>query len=327
MWKVVGDIARGRSHISADIQCQDRIYSLEKNGVVSFSLSDGAGSCKYSHIGAEIATKVVCELLTENFDELYNLDIEKVKEVIISKIIESIKESQGKDIDINDYSGTLSFVGIKGNNLISGNIGDSIVGILNDKVKPLFIPRNGEFSNQTYFFTTKYYKSVFDIFIGKLGDINGFILISDGTGDSLYNKSNSSLANAAYKMINWLDEYSIDIVKQAIKDNLEQVFTLQTFDDCSMIIAKYVDDSMNYYENIQYNRDKFNLKTTNYRRLINQINKRLLVLELLKEDEMDIRQIKSRTNYSKKTIQSLLNSLIKLDLAIKSGNKYSLNKN
>lgn len=326
MWKIAGDIARGRSHVSNNIGCQDRIYSLNNNGVVSISLSDGAGSCKYSDIGAEIATKAVCELLVERFDELYSLDIDEVKEIIILKVIEKIKDSQGMDIDINDYSGTLAFVGIKGNHLISGNIGDSIVGILNEKVKPLFRPRNGEFSNETYFFTSNYYKSVFDMFIGKLGAINGFILMSDGTSESLYNKKESSIASGAYKMINWLQEYPIETVQQAIKDNLEQVFTLETFDDCSIIIAKYIENSITSHKYIEYNRDKFNLNTTNYRRLIKQINKRILILDLLKENEMNLTQIKNKTKYSRKTILNILDNLINLNLVIKDDNKYILNK-
>ena len=46
------------------------------------SLSDGAGSCKHSDLGAEIATMVCAEYISGNFHDIYNdLDNEKVGKV------------------------------------------------------------------------------------------------------------------------------------------------------------------------------------------------------------------------------------------------------
>ena len=42
MWKIVQCAVQGRSHIKADIPCQDKTFALVKNEVYVMALADGA---------------------------------------------------------------------------------------------------------------------------------------------------------------------------------------------------------------------------------------------------------------------------------------------
>ena len=75
---IISHSIKGKSHIRDNLPCQDKTYFID-NDIQVISLSDGAGSCKHSDLGAEIATKVCAEYISENFNDIYNdLDNEKV---------------------------------------------------------------------------------------------------------------------------------------------------------------------------------------------------------------------------------------------------------
>ena len=99
-WKIASNYIIGQGHISKNIPCQDRTYKLVdkkflkikvkrkffknkkrikinkyilnfQNSFYGLSLADGAGSCKYSDIGAELVTKKILEYLNKNFEILF----------------------------------------------------------------------------------------------------------------------------------------------------------------------------------------------------------------------------------------------------------------
>ena len=72
MWQTQTDRVTGRGHQRQGMPCQDRVLSMERNGVTAIALADGAGSAALSHEGAECAVQAVCELLCENFDALFS---------------------------------------------------------------------------------------------------------------------------------------------------------------------------------------------------------------------------------------------------------------
>ena len=72
-YKQMGLQLIGRDHVQGNLPCQDRTYFRQKDGVRVIALADGAGSKKESHLGAEIATKTVTDLLIEHFDEYFTL--------------------------------------------------------------------------------------------------------------------------------------------------------------------------------------------------------------------------------------------------------------
>lgn len=238
MWKIVNYQEKGTSHKKNNLPCQDKTFVLKKNNVYSASLSDGAGSCELSHKGAEIVTKKVCNILCDNFEHLYKLDDLDVAKKIMANCILEIKKIS-IDEDINKYSSTLLFVAVKENKFIAGHLGDGVIGFSeNEIIKVLSKPQNGEYINSTYFITNTNNIDKFKIYKGYLEDIDGFILMSDGVSDSLYNRKEEVLVNSSLDLINWLDDGKSSKIKKSIKSIVREQFIRRTSDDCSIVLMK-----------------------------------------------------------------------------------------
>jgi len=245
-WKIASAYAIGQGHIKNNTPCQDRTFKLikksSKGTFYGLALADGAGSCKYSDIGAEFITKKILYFFNSKFSYILN---KKNPSVYIRQYIEKelLNLSIKKNINFKDLSSTLLVVAIKGNKVIIGHIGDGVIGVLdkNSHLKTLSKPMNGEYSNSTFFTTSTYYENRLKIIKGSIKESVGFILMSDGTEESLYNKQMESLVDANKTIINWLNTKSEKIVENALIQNLEQVLTKQTYDDCSIGVIRIVE--------------------------------------------------------------------------------------
>jgi hypothetical protein len=266
-WKIASSYIIGQGHISKNMPCQDRTYRLVdekfletkakrrifknrkkirinkyiqdlKNSFYGLSLADGAGSCKYSDIGAELISKKILQYVNKNFEILFkNKDI---RLVLTNYIENELQKITTNSITFKDLSSTLLFIAIKNNKFIIGHIGDGVIGMLDNKdnLKTISKPDNGEFSNSTFFTTSIKYKERLRILKGTLKSAVGFVLMSDGTEESLYNKKEESLSNTNKVIINWLRNNSEIDVEKALFSNLEQVISKQTNDDCSIGIMR-----------------------------------------------------------------------------------------
>ena len=242
-WKIASSYIIGQGHIQKDIPCQDRTFKLvnksSKGNFYGLSLADGAGSCKHSDIGAEHITKKILHFLNSKF--LYISKKKNPSNYILRFIEKELKSlSHKRNIIFKDLSSTLLFIAIKDNKFIIGHIGDGVIGVLdkNSNLKTLSKPMNGEFSNSTFFTTSTYYKHRLRIIKGSLKESIGFILMSDGTEESLYDKQKESLIDSNKIIINWLNKNSETKVEEGLYHNLEQVISKQTSDDCSIGIMK-----------------------------------------------------------------------------------------
>lgn len=265
-WKLASSYVVGSGHISKNMPCQDRTYTLKnevfksikikkketKSKVRSFSkiildntnsfyglsLADGAGSCKHSDIGAEFISKRILTYIENKFDLLYS-SIEM--QLTLTNFIEnSLNEISNDNISFNDLSSTLLFVVIKSNRFIIGHLGDGVIGMLDkfDNIKVVSKPDNGEFSNATYFTTSKSHANRLRLIKGILKNSKGFIIMSDGCQESLYDKRTETLAASNAQIINWLETNSEKEVEKALFYNLEQVIRNKTQDDCSIGIMR-----------------------------------------------------------------------------------------
>lgn len=283
-YKIINHSIKGRSHIRNDLPCQDKTYYIDNNDIKVISLSDGAGSCKHSDRGAEIATKVCGEYISDNFNDIYDdLDSERVGKELFKKIIdqirldieekternevgkesENLEEESSKEIEldidtseivIQDYSSTLLFVALFGNKYISGHIGDGLISINDDEqLKILSEPENGETSNSTYFFTAKSAEKYLRFKKGTIIKDTTFILMSDGTYECVYDRQENKFTSALYKFIDWVSKEDEDNVSDAILSNMEKHFINKTSDDCSIsiihitIIKSWYDKIREYY--------------------------------------------------------------------------------
>jgi len=266
-WKIASSYIIGQGHISKNIPCQDRTFKLVdqiflkkevkrkkyknksskkitrntldiENSFYGLSLADGAGSCKHSDIGAELITKKILEYIKINFNNL--MKDENIGFSLTDYIERELKKKVNDQISFKDLSSTLLFVAIKSNKFIIGHIGDGVVGMLDNEnnIKTISKPDNGEFSNSTFFTTSVKYQERLRILKGTIKNSVGFILMSDGTEESLYDKKNECLSDINRTIINWLDNNNEKNVEKALFNNLEQVISKQTSDDCSIGIMR-----------------------------------------------------------------------------------------
>lgn len=243
MYKIACAAVQGTSHAEKNIPCQDRVISLRENDIYTLSLADGAGSAKYSDIGAEVVVNQINRLLVENFHEFYEMEENNLKIRIASVIFYSLFwESFERNISLKDLSSTLLFVAVSQSNYLAGHIGDGMIGYMrNDAiVDVLSYPAKGEYHNSTFFTTVDNIQQHLRIYKGLMEDIEGFILMSDGGDEALFNRRENKFSPAIRKIFDWLIDYSEDDINLILSKNIEEKFRLKTSDDCSVGVLRNI---------------------------------------------------------------------------------------
>ncbi len=208
-WKSAGASVRGRSHSAYDLPCQDRVYASASRRVSVIALSDGAGSCRYSHYGAEIVVKETCKLLSKRFHRLYGLNNQQIASKVLNKLLKKIKRKvkRLKAESIKEFSSTLLFVAVSDTRCILGHIGDGVIGkLMGDRLSVLSYPENGEYLNTTFFVTGSDALKHMRIQRNTIEDTSGFILMSDGASESLYDRQSLALSPVSKQILDWLDD-------------------------------------------------------------------------------------------------------------------------
>lgn len=310
MWNVIQCAAQGRSHIKSDIPCQDKTYSAFDNDTQVIALADGAGSAKLSHYGAETVTKFICSELTEKFDIYFSdNDGASVKQQLIEGMLKSLSKTANQlKCEIKELASTLLFVAIKNNQFIIAHIGDGVVGYLkNDEMKIASQSENGEFVNTTVFTTSKDAIMTMKLIKGSLGEIQGFVLMSDGTETSLYSKKERKLADVLKKIMQMSVIISVDKVQEQLEQSFENVIVNATTDDCSIaMLVKKNDDFKGYLQLDNQQKQKLlGLNSSTSKKIIRRYDDILLYLQNNQSISQIARRIYLKQKYTKKYIDKL----------------------
>ena len=205
-------------------------------------MADGAGSATFSHYGAQCvvnrATDFICDKF---FDLIAQEDGRKVTQEILSVLLRALKaESELRDCELKDLNSTLLIAAVGDGKFFLAHLGDGVIGYLDEVgLKVATTPDNGEFSNETVFITSENAAAHMRIYKGELKTISGFVLMSDGTEQSLYNKRNKSLAPAVNRLIHRTTFIDSKILVPQLEEALSTVIAENTQDDCSIaILAK-----------------------------------------------------------------------------------------
>ena len=242
-WKIAGTEVKGKKHINSGKPCQDKIYSSNNGKISLIALADGAGSATHSNIGASLSTIVTSRIFENMFDNLYQLNEYEIAKVISTNIIRLLtKKSCELGIELKDLSSTLLFVALRKGKYIAGHLGDGVIGKLEEDqtLSVLSHPDNGEYMNQTYFTTSTDVLTHIRIYKGYIKEETGFILMSDGSAESLYDRKSKTLSKVSSQMMNWLENNTEKEVSQALFENIKQFFLNKTTDDCSINMMKRV---------------------------------------------------------------------------------------
>jgi hypothetical protein len=169
-WKTIGVSVAGFSHQSSGAPCQDfHMASCLPQGWLVAAVSDGAGSALRSFEGA----KTICERLVSDISDglLKSDDIQRnmrVDQVIarqwIVDTIESAREEltkSGGEGSLSQFHATLVAViaGPNGGTFFHIGDGAACATDINDlSSSSLSLPENGEYANETYFYTQPEWK-------------------------------------------------------------------------------------------------------------------------------------------------------------------------
>ena len=240
IWVAVQGAVIGKSHFQENTVCQDKTFIYETPSALAVALADGAGSAKMSHYGAETVTKEVCKLLCGRFDEFYNSSTPMpVKSVILSHLLNELHDTAAeKNCEIADLASTLLAVVISDNRFLIIHLGDGVIAcVRNDEIKVVSRPQNGEFVNTTYFVTSPHALEMMNLIRGFAAVISGFVLMSDGSGVSLYSKQRNEVAPVLQRLVKRLGMTSPEYLQPILQTSLEKVVANKTRDDCSLILV------------------------------------------------------------------------------------------
>lgn len=325
MWKVVQCAVQGRGHIKENIPCQDKIHYYTDENTTITALADGAGSAKLSHLGAEKITHYICDDLLVNFEHYFgNEDGVAVKSELDHKIKAFISNLAYKaECEERDLASTLLVVAVKDNRYILMHIGDGVIGYSkNGEMKIASHPENGEFVNTTIFTTSNEALLTMRLMKGSLGSIDSFILMSDGTEASLYNKREKSLAGALAKIVKLMSYLPAKKIIDQLENSFQSVIRFATTDDCSISIMANCSDEF----------EGFNSLTPKEKSEILQVKlsdssgfKRLkrydMILGALQSPKT-LKQISSILHLKLKYTKKHINKLMELNLIEKHENRY-----
>lgn len=241
MWRISNYETQGSSHLKTGTPCQDKTFSQTNGDIYAVALADGAGSAPYSHFGADCVTRSICAYLIDKYDDLINNpDGVEVKKEILGVLrhgLGLLADELG--CQSKDLASTLLAAAVKDDTYILIHLGDGLIGYeKNDSVQVASTPSNGEFSNQTTFVTSTDAPMIMKIYRGKLGDIDGFILMSDGTASALYDKRMNRLAPSVKSLFDWTGNFTRETVRNNLRSSFEQSIKKKTQDDCSVLILK-----------------------------------------------------------------------------------------
>lgn len=325
MWKVIQCAVQGRGHIEEKIPCQDKTYCCEKDGLTVIALADGAGSAKYSHLGAEHIVQYICVDFAKNFDLYFSNDNgASVKKAFNDSIKNQINEL-AKEIECkpNDLASTLLVAAVKDNRYILLHIGDGVIGYSkNHVINVASNPENGEFVNTTIFTTSRDSLQTMRLLKGNLGLIDGFVLMSDGTEASLYDKKKKQLAHVLERIMKMMYYIPKDRIESQLLQSFYSVIRNATFDDCSIAIMAYFPDEFPGFLSLDENEKKevlVSISKTPLKR--KQILRYIVLLEALIQPQT-VQELSKIIHLKEKYTKKRLQKLIEMNLIEKQGNTY-----
>jgi hypothetical protein len=231
----------GKSHLGSETPCQDYASARIQHDFACIALADGAGSRLHSAHGARAVVKAVTRALATRFEEMWAQSEASPHEVSNELIVccRNALERQAKDLgcQISDLASTLALVAHSKGRFLAAHVGDGCIIYQRDdgEIAILSHPDNGEYANTTFFMTDPDVRTRFRLYRGESAQGSGFVIMSDGTAESLYRKADKSPATTAIrKLLSWCSTSAPDAMRAALEKNLQHSFAAKSTDDCSL---------------------------------------------------------------------------------------------
>lgn len=182
MWKVSQYQKTGLRNEACGLKCQDYVYHMEKGEVQVITLADAEGDTDLARLGAKQACLTLATLLSEHFQELYDMEEDVVQFNVIINAQSALYELCDKyGADMEDFHSTLLGLAVDGDRFLCVHLGDGYVGIRRAEMgMTISYPENGVNKSRTYLTSGHGIGKHLRVCRGEMKDIDRFILISDG---------------------------------------------------------------------------------------------------------------------------------------------------
>jgi hypothetical protein len=219
-WIIAQASVIGSLHKANSLPCQDAhlCKAIGQSEWLLCVVSDGAGSCEFSHVGSG---KVV-ELVYWHFSELVKankwIDNSSIPESEVwhrlakntfRKVFADLQEfAKTENYTLESLSATVILVIATPLGLLVSHIGDGRAGYQNlqGEWKSMMTPFKGEYANETIFITSPIWEDdKIDTYIESqviAEPINAFVLMSDGCENACYETTIFIEENKQYENIN-----------------------------------------------------------------------------------------------------------------------------
>lgn len=225
----------GHLHAKNKEPCQDFcIYSISDQCAVA-ALADGAGSAKLSHIGAKVATTTFVGYFTAKPERIF-----EEPENVIDRIRRNIERNAKKrGAGVSEFSSTLIGAVFYDGNLFLLHIGDGKALLLPDSgVEVLSNGKKGEFSNETYFTTSRDPKVKV---VRKRITAPSFsvILMSDGASLLFFDSREGRPAPILHRILSLMDTLPQQKIRRDLRRAVKALPPHRRYDDISLAILKF----------------------------------------------------------------------------------------
>ena len=241
MWRTYNYAVKGRKHELMARPCQDKTAALAGEGgrTVTVALADGAGSVRFAEAGAECVVTKILPYLLEKFDTLYdNRDNRSAQDDLIAYLQKELDQAAHElGTDMEEMATTLLFCAVKDGRFLAGHIGDGIIAMHRPGGSELLsVPADSEFVNETVFVTDLKAVCHLRLYGGEIRDIDGFMLLSDGSANSLYDHRRHCFSIAADNIFFMSGIMVVESFRELLIDAFDNLVRKRTADDCSIAL-------------------------------------------------------------------------------------------
>lgn len=240
-WREFAYQVRGKGHVLDGKPGQDRFKYEARHGIQVLCLADGAGSASHSEHGAQTVVSAGCDFVLDSLGPGQTTVKDLDGSTLLEHLLDKVRSAAVRlDCDPKDLASTFLCVALTEESFFAVQIGDGVIGAERDgELEVVTSPDNGEFANVTTFVTSRDAAASLQVVHGDLEGYSGFVLMSDGTADSLFNFERRLLARACKSLFRIVaDAPTYAVANPAYKKDLKRIMDLQiregTDDDCSI---------------------------------------------------------------------------------------------
>jgi hypothetical protein len=242
-WLVSSAVAQGISHKATNLPCQDSVAhkTIASSNASVAVISDGAGSVARSKEGSITLVEVMCAIIgayLETEKKITRDGITSIVKIGINQVRTKLKESG----DLSEFHATALVLVQLPKKIFTFHIGDGSLNIGSyDNKNNIKItrsePENGEFSNETFFFTEDAWEQ--HMRICEVENPCFYLLCSDGIDPFIWNGSSGTRFDFIIPLITKLityknekkgDEFLYEVITDPRTDSV-------TSDDKSLIVG------------------------------------------------------------------------------------------